>query len=154
MMNRHPERQSFLENPALKPLEFLVGEWRLVATRPSFPSAVTGQTVIEWLEGGAFLSVRSSFEQPGPPGGKEIIGKDDSADTYRVLYFDDRGISRIYKLSVEGNVWKMWRNAPGFYQRFTATLSEDGNTMAAFWERSSDGKKWEIDLELTYIRVT
>jgi hypothetical protein len=153
-MNRHPERQSPVENPALKPLEFLVGEWRLVATHPSFPTAVTGQANIEWLEGGAFLSVHTSFEQPGPPGGKEIIGKDDASDTYRVLYFDERGISRIYKLSLEGSVWKMRRNAPGFNQRFTASLSEDGNSMAAFWEKSSDGKKWAIDLELTYIRVT
>ncbi len=153
-MNRHPERQSFSLNPALAPLAFLVGEWRVVATHPSFPTAVTGRASVEWLEGGAFLILRSSFDQPGPPGGKQIIGKDDTTETFRVLYFDDRGISRIYKLSLDGAVWKMWRNAPGFYQRFTATLSEDGNTMAAFWERSTDGKKWESDLELTYIRVT
>ena len=153
-INRHPERHSSQINPTLKPLEFLIGEWRIVATHPDFSTAVTGEARFDWLQEGAFLLMRSSFEQPGPPAGRMVFGKDDSADHFRVLYFDDRGVSRVYKLSLEAGTWKMWRNAPGFSQRFTATLSEDGNTMAAFWERSSDGKKWEIDLELTYIRVT
>lgn len=153
-MTRHPERQSSIFNPSLRLLDFLVGEWKLVATHPDLPEAATGATSVQWLEGGAFLLVESNFEQPGPPNAKFVIGKDDSGDIYRVLYYDERGVSRIYKMSLDGTVWKMWRNAPGFSQRFTATLSEDGNTMVAFWEKSSDGKKWDNDLELTYSRIT
>jgi len=152
-MNRHPERQSLIINPTLKPLEFLIGEWRLVASHPAFPTAVTGEVTVEWMDGGAFVMVRTNFEQPGPPSSKQVIGRDDSSGTFRVLYYDERGVSRVYKLSVGEGVWKMWRNAPGFSQRFTATLSEDGNSMAAMWEKSSDGKKWENDLELEYIRI-
>ncbi len=153
-MNRHPERQSSTINPSLNSLEYLIGEWNVVATHPEFPTAVSGTASIDWLEGGAFLLIRSNFEQPGPPGSKQVIGKDDSANTYRVLYYDERGVSRIYKMSVEGTGWRMWRNAPGFSQRFKATLSQDGNTINALWEKSSDGKKWKNDVELTFVRIT
>ncbi len=154
MINRHPERQSSTINPSLHLLEFLIGEWEVTARQLDFPKAASGTASFEWLEGGAFLLWRTSFEQPGPPGSKQIIGKDDSADTYRDLYYDERGVSRVYKMSLEGSVWKMWRNAPGFSQRFTATISEDGNTISGLWEKSSDGKKWKHDVEMTYVRIT
>ncbi len=153
MINRHPERQSPTVNPSLRSLEFLIGEWELKATHADFPAPANGTASFEWLEGGAFLLAKNNFEQPGPPNAKQIIGKDDAAETYRVLYYDERGVSRVYKMSLEGTVWKMWRNAPGFSQRFTARLSEDGNTITAVWEKSIDAKKWKNDVELTYVRV-
>ena len=40
-----------------------------------------------------------------------------------------------------------------FSQRFTGTLSEDGNTIAGAWEICHDGKTWEHDFDLTYTKV-
>ena len=37
-------------------------------------------------------------------------------------YFDSRGVRRIYGVSLEDGVLRMWRDAPGFDQRFCATL--------------------------------
>ncbi len=70
-----------------------------------------------------------------------------------MLYFDERGVSRIYEMTLSGNVWKMWRNSPGFSQRFTGTLVDKGRTIIGVWELSKDGSNWERDLELTYTRV-
>jgi hypothetical protein len=57
-------------------------------------------------------------------------------------------------MSLENGQWKQWRQAPGFSQRFIGTFSEDGRTITARWEISSNGEQWERDFELTYTRVS
>jgi hypothetical protein len=66
-----------------------------------------------------------------------------------MLYSDERGVSRIYQMSLEGGVWRMWRESPGFSQRVTGTLSSNGNTMSCHGELSHDGSHWEQDLDVT-----
>lgn len=143
-------------NPALKDLEILVGEWDMEISAASFlpdPATVLqGQASFEWLEGGDFLVARQGSKAAGPPYSTAIIGRDETAETYTVLYFDDRGVSRVYQMSLEGNAWKEWRQAPGFFQRFTGSISEDGNIINATWEKSSDGSTWQHDFNLTYKR--
>jgi hypothetical protein len=57
-------------------------------------------------------------------------------------------------MSFNDGVWKMWRNDPGFFQRFIGTFSKDGKSISAQWENSSDGKTWEHDFDLTYTKVS
>ena len=70
-----------------------------------------------------------------------------------MLYFDSRGVSRVYQMSLSDGVWKMWREAPGFSQRFMGTWSSDGRTIRGRWEESGDGSHWEHDFDLTYTKV-
>ena len=56
-------------------------------------------------------------------------------------------------MTVADGVWKMWREAPGFNQRYTGKISGDGRTIAGQWEISKDGKSWDVDFDLTYTRV-
>jgi hypothetical protein len=135
--------------PALAPLETLVGEWTIES--PQFPGA-QGRAVFEWLEEGAYLLQRSFAPEPAPSA-TLIFGGDDSAGHQTVLYHDSRGVSRVYLTSWSQNVWTIWRNAPGFSQRFTATLSEDGQTLSGAWEKSDDGSRWEHDFDLVYRRA-
>jgi len=51
------------------------------------------------------------------------------------------------------NVLQWWRNAPGFSQRSTLTIVDDGLTIIGKGELSKDGVSWEQDLDLTYTRV-
>jgi hypothetical protein len=71
-----------------------------------------------------------------------------------MLYFDERGVSRRYEVAVEESSFTWWRDAPGFRQRYTCTLAENGNTFHGQGELSRDGSTWEGDLELTYTRAT
>ncbi len=71
-----------------------------------------------------------------------IIGGDDSTETFTVLHYDSRGVSRVYQMSFGNGVWRMWREAPGFWQRFSATLEADGSIRGA-WEKSLDESSWE-----------
>ena len=145
-------------NPALEGLGVFVGEWNTEVTSMSFhpdPSAVVrGLTSFQWLEGGAFLVQRSEAPNSEFPRSTAVIGPDDAAEAYGMLYFDSRGVSRIYKMTFSGSIWTLWREFPGFSQRFHGTLSEDKNRITAYWERSSDGSNWERDFDITYTRVS
>lgn len=70
-----------------------------------------------------------------------------------MLYFDERGISRKMDVLFQNNIFKWWRSAPEFSQRYTFTLSDDGNTITSQGEMSKDGVNWEPDLDLTYTRI-
>ena len=110
--------------------------------------------MFDWLEGGAFLIEHSGAESPEFPSATTIISGDDSTETYCMLQVDSRSISRIYQMSLRDGVWKLWRDAPGFAQRFTGTFSGDGRTIRGRWEKSSDGSQWELDFDLTYTKVS
>ena len=141
------------QNPALVPLNVFVGEWEMRALIGERTLGV-GRTVFSWLEGGAFLMQHSEVESAEFPMATILIGRDESADEYCMLYFDSRGVSRVYQMSLsEDGIWKMWREAPGFFQRFTGKISKDGNTITAHWERSNSGVFWEHDFDLTYTRL-
>lgn len=148
---------SHTPNPALQDLERFVGEWEMVLSNASFlPSSsdtLTGQVSIRWLERGAFLAMYMGGQPQGTPDAIWLIGRDESTPGYTVLYYDNRTVSRVYEMSFSDGLWKMWRNAPGFSQRFEGKFSEDGNTITARWQNSSDGTTWEHDFDVNYKKV-
>jgi hypothetical protein len=104
------------------------------------------------MAGGAFLVMQSQIDEPEIPSGITVFGTDDTGE-WSMLYFDERGVSRRYEVSLQDNVWKWWRNAPGFSQRSAITIARDGRTMVSRGEYTRDGTSWEPDLELTYTRI-
>ena len=141
-------------NPKLAPLSVLVGSWTTTGTHPMVPNKTFhGRTSFEWIEGGSFLIMHSQIDEPEIPSGIAIFGTDDTTGECSMLYFDERGVSRRYEVSLENSVWKWWRNAPGFSQRFTGTISPDARTIVSHGELCRDGTNWEGDLALTYTRA-
>jgi hypothetical protein len=145
--------QTSQPNAALSRLSEFVGQWQGEASLGGQPIGA-GRTVFEWLEGGAFLIVHSDSEQAEFPSSTMIIGADDTTEAYCMLYFDSRSVSRVYQMSVRDGVWKLWREAPGFSQRFTGTFSDDSRTIRGRWEKSTDGSQWEHDFDLTYTKIS
>jgi hypothetical protein len=150
-MQRHSEQPS-QPTGSLKQCAILLGEWNMVGTHPAFPSAVHGRSSFEWLMDESLLVWHFDWERPGPPSARCVIGRDDSDETCSLLYADERGVSRIYHMSLRVGVWKMWRDAPGFSQRMTGTFSDDGTTLISQGELSRDGSQWEPDLHVIYTR--
>jgi hypothetical protein len=99
------------------------------------------------------MIMHSEVDEPGIPTGIAILGTDASAGQCSMLYFDERGVSRKYEFALQGNTWKWWREAPGFSQRFTVTIVDDGQRMIGKGELSKDGATWEGDLDLTFVRA-
>jgi hypothetical protein len=152
-MTKRTKREAAIPNPALKALSVLVGEWNVVATHRLIPDTLHGHASFEWLEGGAFLMMYLEIEEPGIPSAVAILGSDDVTEEYFMLYFDERGVSRKYDMTLHDNIWTYWRNVSGFSQRFTGTFADEGNIMNGIAELSEDNLTWKRDLELTYTRV-
>src|SRR3954468_14268153 len=93
-------------NPELETLTPLIGEWRATGTHPLVPGTTFhGRTSFEWAENGAFMLMRSEIDEPGIPSAVAIIGSDDAAGTFTMVYFDERDISRRYIVeAVHGEV--------------------------------------------------
>lgn len=141
-------------NPLLQALSILVGTWTTVGTHALVPGRTFhGRTAFSWIEGGAFLAMRSQIDEPEIPSGIAIIGTDDAAGECCMLYFDERGVSRRYEMRLEANEWRWWRDAADFSQRFVGTISADGRTIVSRGEYSRNGGPRESDLALTYHRV-
>lgn len=152
-MDKDSERQPPQPTRSLKQFDVLVDEWTMVGTHPYLPSAVHGHSSFEWLREGALLAWHFDWERgQGIPSAFSVIGQDDAVEPCSMLYTDERGVARIYQMSLAGGVWKMWREAPEFSQRMTGTFSDDGNTITWHGELSYDGSTWEPDLRVTYTR--
>lgn len=146
--------KALIPNPALKPFAVLVGEWQTTGSHPYLPDTVLyGRASFEWIEGGAFLILRSEIDEPRFPDGIEIFGSDDIANKFFMLHFDERGVSRKFDVTIHGNQITWWRDEPSFRQRFMLTIEENGNKLVGKGEMSKAGGSWEKDLELTYTRV-
>jgi hypothetical protein len=146
--------EASIPNIALEPLTPLVGQWETVGTHPLVPGTTFhGHTSFTWFEGGAFLVMHSQIDEPGIPSGIAVFGSDDASDAFFMLYFDERGVSRKYDVTLRDATWKWWRTVPGFSQRFTGRIVDDGRTIIGQGELCRDGHTWEGDLQLTYTRI-
>jgi hypothetical protein len=129
----------------------LVGDWTIEATHPAFPGrVVAGTATATWLEGERFLLQKTHVDHPEFPDALSILGNTEEGLVSH--YFDSRGIHRIYRLAFDDGTWRLWRDEPGFNQRFTGTFEDDGDRIAGLWEMSDDGKTWEPDLGITFVR--
>ena len=139
---------------ALKRLEPLLGDWTLEASPPGRePWPGGGRSTFAWHPSGAHLMQRTTVEVPDVPDSLSVIGCDAANGTYFQLYSDERGVCRVYEMSIGDGEWKLWRTGPPFDQRFVATISEDGNSIAGRWETSEDGNDYTVDFELVYRRT-
>ncbi len=143
-----------IPNPALAPLAFLVGRWHAVGAHPLIPGVTLhGEATFAWMEGGAFLSMHTRVDEPQIPSGIAYVGSDDALGAFHMLYFDERGVSRKYDVTIDDRVLSWSREAPGFSQRFTITGAPDGRSMRGEGAMRRDERAWEPDLAMTYTRV-
>ncbi len=153
-MTDSADNEAAIPNPALAPFGVLVGTWHTTGTHPLVPGTTFhGRTSFAWIEGGAFLVMRSQIDEPEIPSGIPVFGTDDATGECVMMYFDERGVSRRYQATLRDHVWTWWRDSPEFSQRMVGTIAADGRTIVARGEMSRNGAGWEPDLELTYTRA-
>jgi hypothetical protein len=140
--------------PALRRLEPLVGEWAMEARWPDgTPWPGSGTATFAWHPSGSHLVEHGTVDLPEAPENTSIIGCDGANGTYFQLYSDERGVCRVYEMSIDDQEWKLWRSGEPFAQRFTGSFSEDGNTINGRWEAAEDGTNYRLDFEIVYRRV-
>lgn len=147
-------------SPALAALDVLVGEWTVRPTPPpewgvTDLDSLAGTVVFEWALGGAHLVAHSHTPDPVPDS-MTVTAPD--GDGYLQHYFDSRGVTRLYRMTLADGVWTLLRTESDvspldFAQRFVGEFDADGSTIVGRWEQSHDGgRTWELDFAITYRR--
>ncbi|MFI5285183.1 MAG: hypothetical protein ACHQ4F_02575 [Candidatus Dormibacteria bacterium] len=139
------------KNPRLADLAPIVGEWQMELSNAAFlpgpQQTVNGQVVFAWIEEGGLIAMRQEDKATW------VIGRDDESDEYTVLYYDSRGVSRVYHMTLVNRQWRLWRNHPEFSQRYEGLISDDDDTITSHWEKSTDGgKTWNHDFDMKLSR--
>jgi hypothetical protein len=148
----------------LERLGALVGEWDVEAVFPDTgPASIAGQVlsgraVFEWTLDGQFLLERSQMSDPVPDS-TAVMGADPDPEGYTQHYFDARGVTRLYAMTLDDSLWTLQRDKPDFTplkfaQRYTGRLGDDGATISGRWEKRDPGADWALDFELNYRRVS
>ena len=139
---------------ALRRLDPLVGEWELEARGPDGePWPGSGRFTFEWHPSGAHLVQRTTVDHPDAPDTFAVIGCDAANGTYTQLYSDDRGVCRVYAMTIDDRTWTLERQGEPFAQRWTSTFSEDGDTITGRWWLAEDGSTFRPDFDLVLRRV-
>ena len=137
-------------DPALEPFDALVGTWDTEATHPLIDAVVPGSITFEWLEGGHYLIQRSQNDHELFPDAITLIGAPEEGAGLVMEYFDSRGVRRTYGISLEDGMLRIWRDAPGFDQRYSAMLADD--TFEGQYQLAESPGDWKDDLKVTYRR--
>ena len=111
---------------------------------------MSGGVTFEWLDGGHFLVQRSHNDHELFPDAICVIGAPESGEGLVMEYFDSRGVRRTYRVSLDDGVWRIWRDAAGFDQRFAATLAQD--CFDGVFQLARTPGDWQDDLKVTYRR--
>ena len=82
-----------------------------------------------------------------------MLGSDDAAGTFTMVYVDERDVSRRYTVQAGDGEVSWHRDEAGFAQRMVVTVAGDGNRLEARGTMSRNGGPWEDDLRLTYERI-
>ncbi|HEX8572320.1 MAG TPA: hypothetical protein VF759_06180 [Allosphingosinicella sp.] len=139
-------------NPALKPFEFLIGQWRTTGKHPEIPGeTLHGRSSFAWDEDGAFLVVRTHVDHPQIPDSVAFIASDDVAGKFVMAYFDRRGVSRIFDVAAGDGVVTWRRDNPQFAQ--SMTIRADGDELFGEGRMSIKGGAWVDDLSQVYARA-
>ena len=141
-------------NDAAHLLDALVGNWTIEIVHPlAHGGTIRGKANFEWLGNRSFLIHRWEVEHPDFPDGLAVIGRGDSGREWAMHLFDSRGVHRVYATTFRDGQWAIWRDWPGFSQRFAGVLSEGGQLISGRWEKSEGGATWEHDFDMSYRRA-
>jgi hypothetical protein len=139
----------------LEPFGALIGGWAVEVTHPAVEGTViSGWTTYEWLEGGRFLIQRAANEHPDFPDSLSVIGVMEGDTDLSTQYFDSRGVHRVYAVAFDGRELMLARDEPGFAQRLSATLSDDGSTFSGVWQLNQGDQGYRDDLAFTFRRAS
>jgi hypothetical protein len=141
-------------DPVLGELEPLVGEWTVTVRGPDGqPWPGEGRATFRWHESGAHLVQQTVIDVPEAPDSTTIMGCDAAKGMFMQLYSDERGVSRIYEMTLDNRKWTLMRDGEPFPQRFLATLSDDGQRIDGVWEKAENGIDFSVDFYLTYRKI-
>ncbi|MGI2329096.1 hypothetical protein [Planococcus sp. YIM B11945] len=147
--------EPFTREEMMKRLDFFIGTWNMDVIHPHLlPNPISGRSTFEWLEE-KYIVQRTHIDKSEFPDNMIVYDFDPNTGHYLLHYFDSRGITRLYQMTLENGAWTMLRDKAdftplSFFQRFIGTIDEVGKVIEGSWEASDDGVEWEHDLKVVY----
>jgi hypothetical protein len=151
--------------------DIFVGEWTVSISNQRWLDDKTATTrgiaKGDWL-GDAFVQLRAWFEgdgtevfgatatgqpeQLGQPAMHFVFGRSDARDRFIALSHDERGVLRVFDVTLDGDSWMLHREDPDFHQRLIGRV--EGNRIVAHPDMSEDqGATWVKDFDMTFTRA-
>jgi hypothetical protein len=144
-----------------KKMGSFLGRWHTTGTVTATESEPTAEVdsidTYEWYPGEFFL-VHHADSRVGGNSIKslEIIGYDSERRCYFAPFFDSTGGFGTEEIRLEGNTWT-WRgsNVMGVKEhRCIAVVSNDGQMIRARHEKSDDGQRWVLWIDVTLRKLS
>lgn len=147
-----------MRSEAMGELNVLTGAWTSTLSNAWFLEPadleVPGSATGEWLSD-AFVVFRWTMEGDVGAATSEqvlVLGRSDARDEFTALYHDERGVCRVFAMTLDATRWVLSREDPDMFQRFVADLTPDRIT--GRWEASDDrGTTWRKDFDLVFERL-
>jgi hypothetical protein len=139
-------------NDEMRRLGGLVGEWDVTMTHAwfleSLDTEIKGAATFEWLAD-AFLVMRSTWADGSTQA--FVFGRNDARDEYVAFTHDDRGVYRVFGMTVADGEWTLLREDPDFHQRIVMRVQPGRIGLRA--DASDDaGQTWRKDLDYIFER--
>lgn len=129
------------------PLDALLGTWAITMHHSQMTEPVQGQQRFERVLDDAFFLLHWTYEHPDFPDALAVL------DDTSMHYFDVRGVTRTFDLTIDDAKWTIVRRDSDFWQRATTRLVGP-DAMHGVGENSHDqGHTWEHDFALDYRRL-
>jgi hypothetical protein len=143
------QRNAELERVA----KIFLGDWTLTITNQWWlddPTTITfGTAKCEWM-GDSFIRLQAEFGSE--PTWDFVFGRNDARDEFVALYHDERGVQRVFQVTLDDGVWTMSRADPDFHQRLVGRV--EGDRMVGQADASEDlGTTWRKDLDVVFERA-
>ena len=130
-------------------LEPLIGEWRMAMGMPGqevpdeLPD-IGARVTFEWMGEQAFVLERWRVPIPGAPNGLAVLGWDEGRGTFLQHYFDERGVARVYEMSL-----LTLRILPALHRHLQRRRLADRR----YLKSPTTTRTWRKDFDLIYSRV-
>jgi hypothetical protein len=137
-----------------KVADIFLGDWNVTVTNQWWvddpTTVISGTASGQWL-GDSFI--RFEAELDGLPTWVFVFGRSDARGQFMALYHDERGVLRVFDLTIDDDSWVMSRGDPDFHQRLLARI--EGSRMIGQADASDDqGATWRKDFDLIFERAT
>jgi hypothetical protein len=110
-------------NPTLEALSFLVGKWPAICTHSRRPGhTLRCTTTFEWVEGGAFLCMRSQADDPDMADAVAYFATSAELGEITICWIDERRVSHLRPVTVQGRSISWTLEDPALMQRVTITV--------------------------------
>ena len=138
----------------MKRFDIFIGTWNtrgeVLATEGAPATTLSATDTYCWLPGRHFIrhDVDARFGKDVSRS-MEVVGYDPTSKKYVARSYDDKGVSEIFTVVLNGKRWRIFGEVARFDGRFDA----DGERLIGLWELKSKKSGWQPWIRLELVRA-